>query len=949
MTLTVIAHGMVKPSKPSDDIFGKEYNLVHNSFSKRSVQPSNNAFSQSSNVIIDLVKKSISFLHSDLQQSSIPSNLKKRKQYAQHYDVTTNLIETQKWRQKIGFMLAIHFNLPEPCEQWTISSFPANYCFIKVESITIRNKKYTYWRLYGKDGSTFQSSDEFFVHAIWLLSERRQPCQCKYCHGSDKWQKIVKNIRTKCFELQNTGELQKSEDSSITISPSKSSNGKDSIRKQSAPRTEILPGIPFVSRSPSRLKDLSKLQKITNCEHEGYREQEIAFVTLSSPIEWFEDNQRKAIDSWPVLITEVGFTPYFEETSSAISVRVKHRAQYKVLLLGTKEEIQVDSVRLQPAINNRLLKSSFSKCFTLRDVQERMRSQKKTVLNLENGRKRAKKFEIICTLLAHLLILHQKRKQLEATDGFNNHLDCEEAVKSKQNKITLPASAKNEQIRKKSISCEDGDVSEKEKEFFFPTQTATGNESYSTLGDDDDSSTRRRRILQKSITPSMEDTKKSETIDANKYWTGLYFGFERIWVGDVVRICMTEFDLRKVIDSLAVKNDLNHPMDRSMPDLQSPLVMRIKAIYQVNENANLSIAGDLYRIVNKTDAKRSFTEFNERIAENQDELYQNQDIQPNSHSSSYDTYSFFRYGSNSHSLRLGDSTDCAPSLCREPISQLPASNNGQLPPSPCLPEQFGYQRINQANVEIVVGISNIAGRLYCSMANQRSKIDPTTNLAGKVRELQILAKNTNCSDIEDKFQSNLCLAGLLPGSKLSMGVKSCHPFKGSRNEAFERATSDAIASLEKHLSKMEKVTLNNLDQPRRASYQLTSEFGKRKKDSEQSGDAMVKRSRSEQLETMRKHEHPTPQPESSSKSKAAHPTTPEYEKESEYSGNNLSTSQSSLDKESNKSQQAFKIFASTPPGFERNVSETASRIYYRNPETGEVVWGRKVSLTDTKI
>lgn len=915
------------------------------------------------NLLFNDELKTIQFTHSDAQNYYAPPAVSKNNDTHEYlyFDVTHDQEDTKVWRSKIGCLLANRVGYTDQSANWTITSFPVNYCLVKAEAKTKRNRNVR-WRLYGGSGrNVYESPNEFLPHAIWLSTKNSEgkPCQCKPCHGSERQSGIIRNTQKKLTQDAQSVEAQKST-RTISTSNYKSQSKSSLIRKEPAPKTETLPGIPIASASVCRTNDLAKLTQTTILRmHEGFREQEVVMLQLTTPITYRYRKQSERIEEWPVLIKEVHFqVQQNDHQDSDGSEKVVHKAQYTIGFFGSDEEIRVDSDRLSPAIT-----SSFWSQFpaqeitTMTHILDYLENVKIKTLNLENGEPRANIQDVMCTFFGQMLLLAQKKMELEATGKFNNQSDWHKADKTKMQNINLTAYVEQEKICKKSVSFVEKASTEKDQVQSVRSLASNAADvgHYATLEDDDDSSARRRCETQKKMIVAPVKSTLNETVDTNRYWTGIFVGFERIWVGDVVRLNLEESEVRHIINLLVCNNNLSNRMDRSEPNLQSPIVMRIKAIFQNEKDDNLSIAGDLYRVVNTADAKRAYQEFTERRATNRNQPDIDNDICFSSGSSSRGQY---QYRSSSSLLLVSQRpAGQAPAYFPPCHSQLSASRTNQLPPSPMLPEGFGYQQFNQSNVEIVVGTPHIAGRMYCSMVTSHN--EPNSNLTKRVRELQRLPYNKNVPAMHGSDHIRMCLAGLLPASQLSMGVKALRPFKGARVEAFQNAGSIAAAKLKEHILnskerndkdvKETKLSSQNVkhfsigNHTSQPSVQPKIEKSKRKLDDVNSDERdfeSVKKSKGEIKEE--KFSQQFERKLNVTKTDDSLASISQAKIKDEHFSNQPKNEQDQLKTEtviSDKVQANFR--SSTPPGYIRKLDYVRRRKYYVNPKTGDAVWGRK--------
>ena len=236
-----------------------------------------------------------------------------------------------------------------------------------------------------------------------------------------------------------------------------------------------------------------------------------------------------------------------------------------------------------------------------------------------------------------------------------------------------------------------------------------------------------------------------------------------------------------------------------------------------------------------------------------------------------------------------------------------------------------------------------------------------SELTKRVRILQNLPHNTNDPVMHGSDHNRMCLAGLLPGSQLSMGVKALSPFERSRAEAFRNAGSIAAAQLKEHIinSKEQKRTnvkegnlssnekkvnqsLNGIH-TKHSSIEPKMEMLKRKLDDVNSDERdieSVKKSKGEIKEE--KFSEQFERKLNVTKIADSLASTSQTRIKDEHLSHQPKDEQDQLKAEIAKEDKVpFNFRSSTPPGSVRKLDYVRSRIYYVNLQTGESVWGRK--------
>ncbi|KAF7308845.1 Actin-related protein 8 [Mycena kentingensis (nom. inval.)] len=98
-----------------------------------------------------------------------------------------------KWRIGIADALAAHFGYPDASSRsYVLQSFPHGYAMYdhnKGKRSAPRHDIY----LFG-GSSRFRSVPEFIPHAIWLMGDQTSPCACKYCGKNKSQRDITKGL-----------------------------------------------------------------------------------------------------------------------------------------------------------------------------------------------------------------------------------------------------------------------------------------------------------------------------------------------------------------------------------------------------------------------------------------------------------------------------------------------------------------------------------------------------------------------------------------------------------------------------------------------------------------------------------------------------------------------------------------------------------------------------------
>jgi hypothetical protein len=689
------------------------------------------------------------------------------------------------WAKTIGQKLAEYFGVEG--SNWALKDFPTDYYMVeqrKGPRRTYRTDPY----LYGSTAHRFRSTNEFLPHAIWLLCDPNldtRNCLCIYCSKGGRGP--ARGVSGGGFATTSSKRVPKPVNKYQTSQAQsyRTQKANYKIRAQISPRGKLLPGVPHAIISTNeRNNELAAVETKVFGECEGFRVGEIAYCRLKTPIVSEEDPSLKII-AWPVLIEDSrmvvevnpeaaadtnGSRPSTEPFS--LQGRVKQKRVYDVVFMPTHEKARVGQEQMVPGLMFKM--PSSLKKVKLGSREDHIWAQNHTApeLNLENGKQRPLFRQVLFVFLYAVESFHNLRLFYTATDRFSRSESGKEPVKHvvfahpNGNGVAEPEApwlAGNGPAAKAVdtvMSAESGIDNGGANRFL----QATEQNNYMDL-DSDERSTRRRAPFRASTTNTATAVPSVPVpaLDNNTYWQGILLGLERIWVGDLARLRLSKEDVEIMMSSLAKGNDLFNAEDRVKPDLASPYLLRIKAIYRIAKaevektDDKIRVAGDVFRVV------------------------------PLEKASSPEA--------NSNGIKVkqenGDKPSPSPKKTKRPTFEIPfrpfldKAYEDQLPMSPLLPEGFGYQRVNQASVEVVCSVQQLAGRLWCSFAHP-----------GDEKLAKIEAKKTYLGheDSNDPVRIRLSLAAMLPGAVKAMEV---HPNEGlflNRERAIAQACKLALES-----------------------------------------------------------------------------------------------------------------------------------------------------------
>lgn len=251
---------------------------------------------------------------------------------------------------------------------------------------------------------------------------------------------------------------------------------------------------------------------------------------------------------------------------------------------------------------------------------------------------------------------------------------------------------------------------------------------------------------------------------ATKYWQGMYAGLERVWVGDIVRLRLTQQEAHAMLRSLRKEDKLTDEAN-ALWDTKSPYALRLKAIYDERESegedeadgvegsSGLKIAGILYRV--QVGGKVS------------------------SGGGAEDTDVVSGDATGSSDAQAGSKPLAAPK------SDL-LSTWGETVSRVKMPEGLSLQAVTSKGKEAIMEPVQIAGRLYPSLLRSL-KGSLEAAVQGKAADLEA-ANAASSEDFEDIDAARLAVSGALPGPVRAM----CLDDQTTESaEAYLRACLDA--------------------------------------------------------------------------------------------------------------------------------------------------------------
>ncbi|KAJ3721247.1 hypothetical protein C8R42DRAFT_721970 [Lentinula raphanica] len=258
-----------------------------------------------------------------------------------------------KWRIQVGQALANAFNWPKG-SNYVLQEWPANYrMFIHNKGAASNPRQDVY--LFGSTHSPkFRSVPEFIPHAIWLYGDRQTKCQCKYC-GKTKLQREITTSMGERGIIEKTSPgpsspLSRTLHAKRTSRPEGSSLRNQVVyaavqkAKMRRPSASLVPKHPTPVEKVTDL-DAAHVENTALRLRRWYRNDELVWVELETPISGHRGNG-DVIKAWPAIVEDSWTRPNpskpVENSSASPDYdpqnppwTITHYTKYKLKLLAT--------------------------------------------------------------------------------------------------------------------------------------------------------------------------------------------------------------------------------------------------------------------------------------------------------------------------------------------------------------------------------------------------------------------------------------------------------------------------------------------------------------------------------------------------------------------------------------------------------------------------------------
>lgn len=226
--------------------------------------------------------------------------------YMQHLDLDTPT--ALKWRLNVARAIAIDKGMSEN-EEYVLAGWPEGYRLFDHHKGPAQNARHDVYLFGSRKKGRFRSINEFIPHAIWLMrddSREHESCSCKYC--SKKSQKEITASMSNILRSSPTG---------TSPSPSRPRPTREKKPRQSVPNkprgrdsrtyaaVQKRPEVAKQAMLVERNSDLRAIFSRTDMKlKRWFREGELVWCALDRSISCPDQSEDVAIRFWPALVDE---------------------------------------------------------------------------------------------------------------------------------------------------------------------------------------------------------------------------------------------------------------------------------------------------------------------------------------------------------------------------------------------------------------------------------------------------------------------------------------------------------------------------------------------------------------------------------------------------------------------------------------------------------------------
>ncbi|THH07398.1 hypothetical protein EW145_g3409 [Phellinidium pouzarii] len=471
-----------------------------------------------------------------------------------------------KWRLIIGKALAEMHKYPDhDSKDWVLKAWPTSYQFYDHNKGNVGGPIRHDLYLVGSENVTrFRSPQEFTPHAFWLMTDPTQDrgnCYCKYCA------KLPQRTISDAFGLSQRQAASPSMQAHLPARDIRAVRDKEN-RKHTRPFAGVFSSVRRVPKPvklakgptqfvvPERERDLrAALGPKKLGEHRWAREGELVWVKLDHPVTLgAEDGTDEVVTFWPGLIEDVHFktviTPktiedvtMAESADSATNGDVQrshedtidptpwmliHKFLYKIKLLVVSKTVMYGDDHILPyqshAPDNKLLSAVQSVYFDpdkpVDDNMEDMTLPRTSNATADAEARLFKQFELFDPFPIAPPILHTTDERKQYCEAAAGAFAVAIQIASRLTLYWTPSDEWQNKVHIPSTS--------------VPSHSSgLSGTSRTSLSPSDFQSFRHKMLGMQSTEPSVMQTR----------FQGLWWGPERIWMGEMVRLKLARCQL----------------------------------------------------------------------------------------------------------------------------------------------------------------------------------------------------------------------------------------------------------------------------------------------------------------------------------------------------------------------------------------------------------------------
>ncbi|SPO26538.1 uncharacterized protein UTRI_04127 [Ustilago trichophora] len=475
------------------------------------------------------------------------------------------------WRSALGEQLAQFFKLPTLSRskaKWKLYDFPENYHFAEQRKGPANDPR-TDPYMFGSQGHRFRSTKEVLDHFVWLLMDpdmNPANCRCKYCHkgprtstgGDGTPKKPAQGVKRKGEPISASTAATAGRRGRKPNAEGVEIQNQTSITVRGVEMRRLVPGVTIAS-VPQR--DQEVMHELKRGEKERFRVGEVVWCELDEPVVDPTYPTRK-ITAWPAVIVD----PAVEFTSAL---------GYYADEDGKKTSLEAVSAPTQratspPILGGSSIIQSMSYQVTFFGTMEKAKVPESSLTPYLVG--------LIPNELIESDLGTREDHPWLFKEGEYPHLNL-----SRQPDLPAP------------------DFTKSIVAFGFAVEAAAVLRNLYSLTDAYSGSDTPEGVL-RDLGAAAGDGDKQLPLGM-RYYQGIYFGLERIWVGDVVRLKLANNDLKKLQRQLNTMLAADKQPGAPDPaavilDEDGSYVLQLAAIYEDPRiPKTVRVAGEIFQVM----------------------------------------------------------------------------------------------------------------------------------------------------------------------------------------------------------------------------------------------------------------------------------------------------------------------------------------------------------------